>query len=226
MEKITNKQVADVVRYTDNQVIIVEKKPALDTASGYKPNYYILNVDTLEKEVITKNAYLMKKFGSSYQKISDTIANFVQCDAVIFEDRSVFVIFPNGQCGLFDQSGNVLFNDTLSYNGKPVTSLAADGEYVWCCCRDENCVIRYSIQNRASVDIRIGAKEAKTFILPSSLSADRDNIYVCCNGAKLRRISKSDFTVSDLGAPIPGLQKFYRVKNKALICTADGAYVD
>ena len=95
-----------------------------------------------------------------------------------------------------------------------------------CGIKEENCVIRYSLQTRLSVDIRIGAKEAKTFILPSSLSSDKDNIYVCCNGAKLRRISKSDFTVSDLGAPMPGLQKFYRIKDHALICTTDGAYID
>ena len=225
MERISNKEIIDVVRYTENKIIVVEKKPALNGA-GYKPNYFLLNVDNLEKEVITKNAYLMKKFGSSYQKICDTIANFVQCDAAILSDRSVFIIFPNGQCGLFDADGKVIWNDTLSYNGKPVTSLALDGNYIWCCCKDENCVIRYSLLTKLSVDIRIGAKEASTFILPTSLSSDKENIYVCCNGAKLRRISKNDFTVSDLGAPIPGLQKFYRIKDHALICTDDGAYLD
>ncbi len=225
MEKISNREIVDVVRYTDNKIIVVEKKPVIE-GSGYKPNYFIVNVDTLEKEVITKNAYLMKKFGPSYQRITETIANFVQCDVAILSDRSVFIIFPNGQCGMFDSNGKVMWNDTLSYNGKPVTSLAPDGNYIWCCCREENCVIRYSLQTKLSVDIRIGAKEAKTFILPSSLSSDRDNIYVCCNSAKLRRIAKSDFTVSDLGAPIPGLQKFYRIKDHALICTTDGAYID
>ncbi len=225
MEKISNREIVDVVRFTDNKVIVVEKKPVIE-GSGYKPNYFIVNVDTLEKEVITKSAYLMKKFGPSYKRITETIANFVQCDAAILSDRSVFIIFPNGQCGLFDSNGKVIWNDTLSYNGKPVTSLALDGNYIWCCCREENCVIRYSLETKLSVDIRIGAKEAKTFILPSSLSSDRDNIYVCCNSAKLRRISKGDFTVSDLGAPIPGLQKFYRIKDHALICTSDGAYID
>ena len=225
MEKISNREIVDVVRFTDNKVIVVEKKPVIE-GSGYKPNYFIVNVDTLEKEVITKSAYLMKKFGPSYKRITETIANFVQCDAAILSDRSVFIIFPNGQCGLFDSNGKVIWNDTLYYNGKPVTSLALDGNYIWGCCRDENCVIRYSLETKLSVDIRIGAKEAKTFILPSSLSSDRDNIYVCCNSAKLRRISKGDFTVSDLGAPIPGLQKFYRIKDHALICTSDGAYID
>ncbi len=226
MKKISNREIVDVVRFTDNKVIVVEKRPLAGSVSGYKPNYFIVNVDTLEKEVITKSAYLMKKFGSSYKKITDTIANFVQCDAAILSDRSVFVIFPNGQCGLFDSDGNVVFNDTLSYNGKPVNSLAVDGNYIWCCCREENCVIRYALQSRLSVDIRIGGKEATTFILPSSLSSDSESIYVCCNSAKLRRISKSDFTVSDIGEPIIGLKKFYRIKDHALICTDDGAYID
>lgn len=225
MKKISNSQIIDVVKYTDNSVIIVEKKPSLDLG-GYKANYYLLNADTYEKEVITKNAYLMKKFGTSYQKISETIADCIQCDAAILSDRSVFVIFPNGQCGLFDSNGKVIWNDVLSYNSKPVNSLATDGNYIWCCCKEENCIIRYELQTKLSVDIRIGSKEASTFIMPSSVSSDDKNVYVCCNGAKLRCVSKEDFTVNDLGEPILGLQKFYRIKNKALICTDDGAYVD
>ena len=198
--------------------------PAL-SASGGNANYYIFNLETLEKEAITKSAYLMKKFGSSaYQKISETIASFVQCDAAVLPNREVFVIFPNGQCGLFDPSGKMLWNKTLSYNNKNVSSLAADGEYVWCCCKDENCVIRYSADN-FKVDLRIGGRDAQTFTAPSFLSANEDSIYVCCDNRKLRRIDKKNFTVTDVSSSIPSLQKFYRFGKYSLICTLDGAYI-
>ncbi len=225
MTKISSAEIADVIRYDNDKIIIVEKIPYLDSGS-YKANYFIFNFKTLEKEVITKSAYLLKKFGNSFNRISEVISGFAQCDSVILSDRSVFVMFPNGQCGLFDSDGELMWRDTIKYNDSVVNSLAQDGDYIWCCCRDENCVIRYSIKNRLLSDIRIGAREAKTFILPSALSSDEENIYVVCNNAKLRSINKKDFSVQDVGRPIPGLERFYRFKTHTLICTKDGAYVD
>ena len=225
MEKISNREIIDVIRYTADKIIIVEKLPDLDL-SGYRTNYFILDLNSLEKEVITKNAYLMKKFGSAYQEITSRISSYAQCEAAILRDRSVFVIFPNGQCGRFDSEGEIIWNDRLTYNDKPVSSLALDGDYIWCCCKDENCVIRYSLEKKPILDIRIGDLTAKTFILPSFVSADDENVYVCCNDIKLRSINKKDFTVSDIGSAVSGLRRFYRFGRKSLVCTADGAYIE
>lgn len=223
MKKISNKEIADVVKYGENHVIIVEKVPVL-ASNSHKANYYILNLETLEKEGLTRSAYLMKKFGSAYNEICDSIASPIQCEAVIFSNREVFIIFENGQCGLFDSDGKMLWNRKLDYNGAPVKGLAIDGEYFWCCCEQENCVIRYSLDN-FKVDLRIGGKDAKTFIRPSFVSADDESIYVCCDSKQLRRISKSDLTVSDIGGYQIGLKRFYRFDGASLISTVDGAYI-
>jgi len=224
MKKISNYEIADLVRYSDDSIILVEKVPTLDITRP-NANYYLLNLKTFEKDAITKSVYLMKKFGSSaYQKITEKIESVVQCDTLILPSREVFVLFPNGQCGLFDAHGELQWTKTLSYNDKEVHSLAADDGYIWCCCKDENCVIRYSTDN-FKVDIRIGGKEADTFPSPEFLSADGKNVYVCCNGRRLRKIDLQDFTVSDVTDGIPMLRKFYRFGNISLLCTADGAYI-
>ena len=61
----------------------------------------MVNFATGEQEVITKSAYLLRKFGSAFQKISTEIPNFVQCDAAVLYDRRVLVIYPNGEAGIF-----------------------------------------------------------------------------------------------------------------------------
>lgn len=224
MLKISNKETIDIVMYSENKVIFVEKKLFGDLTQ-YKANYFILNFETGEKEVITKNAYLMRKFGSNYQKITESVANYVQCDCASLPNKNVLVIFPNGQTGLFDSNGSMKWNGTLKYNDKIVSGMAVDGEYFWSCCKDENCVIRYSSDN-IKVDIRIGSKDAATFTNPDFVSADDDYIYVCCDGIKVRKIDKSNFTVSDVKGSFIGLKKFYKIGKFSIICTSDGTYID
>ncbi len=224
MNKISNKEIIDVIKFSSDKIIIVEKIPVIE-ATGFKANYYIINLKTGEKEAITKNAYLMKKFGASaYRSICEVIANFVQCDSVILPNRDVFIIFPNGQCGLFDSNGEIKWNKTLTYNESSVNSLAADGDCIWCCCKEENCVIRYFAEN-AQFDLRIGSKEASTFSSPFFVSSDENSIYVCCEGGRLRSIDRENFTVTDVSTSIPGLKSFYRFGRHSLICTTDGAYI-
>ena len=221
--KISNREIIDVVKYSPTKAIIVEKK-LLSAPGQYTLSCFVLNFENGDKEVITKNAYLMKKFGSSFEKITEKIANYAECDSTILANRNVLLVFPNGQLGMFDSDGELKWTDELSYNEKTVNGLAPDGEYFWSCCMDENCVIRYNADN-INIDIRVGSNEAKTFIRPSFVSADDNYIYVCCNRAKVRKIDRSNFTVSDV-KEYSDLKKFYKHNEFSIICTSNGCYVD
>lgn len=223
MTRISNREIIDVIKYTEDRIILVEKVPIIESTQ-FKVNYFIINLKNGEKEVITKSAYLLKKLGSAYQKISESLPDFALSQSCILKDKSVFIIFPNGECGLFNQNGNMEWNKKLEYNGSAVTSLASDGDYIWCVCRNENCVIRYDCET-FRIDLRIGSKDAQTFEAPSFVSEDESFIYVCCAN-KLRAISKEDLTVSDVGGFIPNLKRFYRFGETTLICTTDGAYIE
>lgn len=221
--KVSNREIIDIIKYTDNKAIFVEKNPIGDLTQ-FKASYFVLNFDNGEKEAITKSAYMLKKFGSAYKTITETITNYVQCSSLMLQNRSCLVMFPNGQAGLFDNQGVMKWNDTLSYNDSIVYGLANDGDYFWSFCRDENCVIRYSAETM-KVDIRVGSSEADTFVRPDFVSADDGYIYVCCDGKKVRKIDKSNFTVSDVGE-YQSLRAFYKFGRFSIICTGSGAYID
>ena len=223
MEKITNKEIIDVVKFSDDKLIFVQKNPLSDP-NQFKADYYIINFSTGVREVVTTKAYLLKKFGSAHEKICDMIKDYIKCQAVILKDKSVLVVFPNGQCGLFDSDGNMLWNKELEYNGSPVCSLAEDEDAFWCACKGENSVMRYSADNFA-VDIRIGSKDSQTFSEPSFVSSDESYVYVCC-GNKVRKIDKQTLIVSDVDDRFPGLNRFYRFKDVSIICCSDGLYFD
>ena len=79
MQLISTKDIADVIKYNDESVIIVEKLP-LPNGTQYKVQYSVVNFKTKSIDVLTKNAYLLKKFGSNFNRISQIMPNFVQCD--------------------------------------------------------------------------------------------------------------------------------------------------
>ena len=106
MKQISTKEIVDLFAYNKDSAVLVEKRPLPGNAQ-YKVNYSVVNFATGEQEVITKSAYLLRKFGSAFQKISTEIPNFVQCDAAVLYDRRVLVIYPNGEAGIFDREGDL-----------------------------------------------------------------------------------------------------------------------
>ncbi len=223
MEKITNKEIIDVVKFSDDKLIFVQRNPLSDP-NDFKADYYIINFTTGVREVVTKKAYLLKKFGAASEKICEMIKDFIKCQAMILKDKSVLVVFPNGQIGLFSPEGDLLWNKELSFNGSPVFSLAEDEDAFWCVCKDENSVMRYSTDNFA-VDIRIGSKDAQTFSEPDFVSADEKYVYVCCKN-RVRKIDKETLIVSSIDDYFPNLSRFYRFKDVSIICCSDGLYFD
>ena len=109
MIKISTKEIVDVLKYDDGKAVLVEKQPLLNTTQ-FKARYSVIDFENKTKEVLTKNAYLFKKFGSAYNKISEIIPNFVQCDAAVLYDRRVLAVYPNGEAGIFDREGELVWS--------------------------------------------------------------------------------------------------------------------
>ena len=203
--------------------IIVEKKPLLNTTQ-FKASYSVIDFERKAKEVLTKSAYLLKKFGSSYKQISETIPNFVQCNAATLYDRRILVLYPNGEAGVFESDGELSWSGYFKYHDHPVKSLALENKYFWCICPAENCAIRYTCQNM-QVDLRIGGKETDTFLNPTHVSLDENDIFVCCDNNKVRRIDSNNYTVSDYLNFTDSIKSYFKFGNFAIAVMASGTYV-
>lgn len=223
MIKITNKNIVDVVKYSDTKVIFAENVPTIDMSQA-KASFFILDFESGEKEAVTTNVYKLKKFGHAYERICEQITEYVNCSAIVLADKSVLVMFEGGEAGLFDRDGEMQWTKKLTYNEVPVISLAADDDYFWSVCKSEDCVIRYNAEN-FNIDIRIGGKEQDTFSAPYFASSDDEYVYICC-ADKVRKISKSDLTVSDAEGVFETPNRFYKLGRFSILCNYDGTYID
>lgn len=223
MIRISTKEIVDILRYDEKKAVIVEKRPILNT-NQFKARYSVIDFENKTKEVLTKNAYLFKKFGSSYEQISKIIPNFVQCSAAILYDRRVLVLYPNGEAGIFDREGELSWSGYFKYHDETVNSLSLDGKYFWCICPAECCAIRYSSQNM-QVDLRIGGKDAPTFKNPTHISVGDGDIYVCSSASKVRKIDGNDLTVSDYLTFEEPIKQFYKFGDYAIAVLSSGTYL-
>lgn len=223
MIKISNKEIVDILAYGDTKAIIVEKNPIFNS-SQYKVSYSVIDFDLRSKEVLTKNAYLLKKFGPAFQAVSETIPNFVQCSAGILYDKRILVIYPNGEAGIFDRDGALSWCGDFTYHDEAVINLALDGKYFWSICPAENCAIRYACQTM-QVDLRIGGKDASTFVNPTHISIDSGDAYVCADTNKVRKINGANFTVSDYLSFDEPIKKYYKFNKYAIAILSSGAYL-
>lgn len=223
MIRVSTKNIIDILPYGDGKAILVEKKPLVNSAQ-FKAEYSVIDFENKSKNVLTKNAYLLKKFGSSFKEISETIPNFVQCDAGILYDKRVLVIYPNGEAGIFSREGELSWSGYFNYHDEIVSGLALDGKYFWSICPSENSVIRYYSQTM-QVDLRIGGKDASTFLNPTHISADSGDIFVCCGGNKVRRIDGNDFTVSDYLNFDEQIKQYHRFDNHSIAVLSSGTYL-
>lgn len=223
MIRVSTKDIIDILPYGDGKAILVEKKPLVNSAQ-FKAEYSVIDFENKSKNVLTKNAYLLKKFGSSFKEISETIPNFVQCDAGILYDKRVLVIYPNGEAGIFSREGELSWSGYFNYHDEIVSGLALDGKYFWSICPSENSVIRYYSQTM-QVDLRIGGKDASTFLNPTHISADSGDIFVCCGGNKVRRIDRNDFTVSDYLNFDEQIKQYHRFGNHSIAVLSSGTYL-
>lgn len=223
MELITNKEIIDIVKYSDTSAIIVEKLP-LPNPTQYKVQYSLVDFEKKSIEVLTKGAYLLKKFGANFKRISEIIPNFVQCEAAVIYDRRVIAIYPNGEAGIFDRDGELDWSGTFDYHEKPIRCLALEGQYFWSICPLENCVIRYSCRNMG-VDLRIGGPDSPTFINPTNICYDGGDLYVCCDNNKVRKIDGNNYTVSDYLNFSNTVKKFYKYGKYAIAVLSDATYV-
>ena len=223
MIRVSTKDIIDILPYGDGKAILVEKKPLVNSAQ-FKAEYSVIDFENKSKNVLTKNAYLLKKFGSSFKEISETIPNFVQCDSGILYDKRVLVIYPNGEAGIFSREGELSWSGYFNYHDEIVSGLALDGKYFWSICPSENSVIRYYSQTM-QVDLRIGGKDASTFLNPTHISADSGDIFVCCGGNKVRRIDGNDFTVSDYLNFDEQIKQYHRFDNHSIAVLSSGTYL-
>ncbi|MDR1630583.1 MAG: hypothetical protein LBS36_10295, partial [Oscillospiraceae bacterium] len=181
MTKVISIKLIDVISFSKGLVFV--RKEALQNES-FKVSFFNYDIDTQKIAPVTKSVYLLNKFGSSFSPIAQQLGDYVSCAAGKLPDGNAIVIYPTGEMGVFDPSGELFWTGDLFYRDAPARDVAIENKHIWCTVPDHNCIIRYStVVNK--IVMRIGGDDSGTFGNPVAISAFDNKLFICNQGSRL-----------------------------------------
>ncbi|MBQ7637970.1 MAG: hypothetical protein IJS90_03615 [Clostridia bacterium] len=222
MLKIVSLDIVDLLPFPSGILFVL--KESMENGS-VKVSFYSFDIATRSIASVTKNAYLLTKFGSSYSAVSQQLGDYVSCDAAKLWNGNTFIIYSTGEMGVFDESGALVRTGDLTYNGSAARDVAVDNNYIWSVVPSKNMIVKYSLlQNR--IVMRIGGDNSGTFPNPVSVSVYDGCLYVCCKDArKIKRVRLSDFSVDEYKEFDEPVFKYLRVNKNEFVVLESGVYM-
>lgn len=222
LTRITDHEIIDIIPYNDG-FIFSSKIPL--PGKKFKITYSAYDFHSQSIQPVTKSAYLLRKFGASYQAIAEQLGNTVACDAGLLYDKRLLVLYPSGEAGIFAKDGELCWSGDYFYHDCPVRSIAVQGKYFWCAVPDNNCVIRYNAHNM-KVSLRIGSETTTTFGAPEHISYADGTLYVSCyTTGKVKTISTTDYSVKEYIRFNEPVQQFFIHNGYQIACLESGIYL-
>jgi len=221
LKNISNDEVLDIIPFQRGFLFSVK---TTDAAGRIMVVFQYFNQENYLVNHVTRREYIQIKFGVNGRLIADEIGDFVTCDAEVFSNNSVFVLYKTGRMLIYNSDGAAAAEKELFYRGCPVRSPAIDGKYVWCAVPDIDAIIRYAPQEDRVV-LRVGGGKIPAFGRPESLSIYVDKVYVCCPGSnRIRSVELADYSVKDYLEFAEPVYKYRRVYGKEYVVLSSGLY--
>lgn len=223
MKKLLDFVPVDIIPFSKG--FICAQKVNVETA-GTKIRYIACDFSRREITSVTRSVYLMNKFGTAFKEISGQLADPISCAAARISGERTVVVYPNGEAGIFDKNGKLLWTDDLIYKDEyPVSCAAADGAYVWCVARNGNAVLKYSVSSKRFA-FRIGSKDSPAFLSPYHVVRYGQTLYVSCPGShQIKTIDAKSFEVSDYRRFEEPVYKYLRTDGFEIVLLSSGIYV-
>ena len=222
MIKVVSLDILDLIGFPSGILFVLKENQDNDAV---KVSFYSFEIATKSIATVTKNAYLLTKFGSSYAPIAAQLGDYVSCDTAKLWNGQTIIIYSTGEIGIFDESGQIVRTTDLKYRNSPARDVAIDNNYIWSVVPEQNLIIKYSLlQNR--VVMRIGGDESNTFSSPVAIAQYDNYLYICNSTAcKINRVNLDNFTVEDYKYFDEPIYKYVRVDNYEFVILESGVYL-
>ncbi len=163
-----------------NSGIVFAVKQSGSTYDDYmKIAYRMYSCDSGETSVVTRNVFLLSKFGNNFAKVENNPKEFIESKTVSLSDHSVLIVDSKGDAELINFDGRIKWKGNLCYKECIPEALYATEEGVWVSYKKEGAIIRYSPLNMRP-EIRIGGNGQIKF--PEGIWAEGNRVLVCTTG--------------------------------------------
>ena len=222
MKKIVDDSILDIVPFTYG---FVYAKKEVDESGNARAAFYCYNAQSKKVEAVRRTGYLHTKFGDNFEKIVQSVPNFIFCDAVQLQNGQSIVLTSESRMHVFDSDGNTQWEENLCYRDSLVKGLASDDDCIWFVVPEKNSIVRFSPTSQ-KVYTRIGGNETTTFDDPVGVTKSGPFLYISCgNSKKIRKIDMQTYSIKDYRVFDEPVLKFFRILGKEYALLKSGFYM-
>lgn len=222
MKKIVDDSILDIVPFTYG---FVYAKKEVDESGNARAAFYCYNAQSKKVEAVRRTGYLHTKFGDNFEKIVQSVPNFIFCDAVQLRNGQSVILSSESKMHVFDKDGNTEWAENLCYRDSLVRGLAADDDCIWFVVPEKNSIVRFSATAQ-KVYTRIGGNETTTFDDPVGVTKSGPFLYISCGKSKkIRKIDMQTYSIKDYRVFEEPVLKFFRILGKEYVLLKSGFYM-
>lgn len=187
--------------------------------------YRMISVETNEIQRVSKNVFLLVKFGPNHKMAELQVKNHLTAKTAIFSNNKTLVVEDDGLSKLLSDDGVAEWVGSIKFKNEVPSAVAFDGKSIWTAYFENNSLVRLNSSSLRE-ELRIGSKEENNnFAGPTDIFVGNGNIYVSNVISKqIWRINTETFAAEEyLSAEVP-IYGFVHFEHKDIVWLSDGIY--
>ena len=186
--------------------------------------YKMLSFDTGRFTDITKNIYLLTKFGNNYKAVASLCDNYITVKSIVLTGGKVFLLEPDGTARLLDADASPIWTGELKYRSNAPSDIGIYKNALWACYAQSNVLLRFNLATMRE-ELGIGGSRSP-FNRPQDMFIDGENVMVSNSGSnKLTQLNLNSYSVFDYETFEEPVYQYVRVEDYRFVILKSGLYL-
>lgn len=205
-----------------NGFIIAVKQ---DERSGhFVVSYKMATLDTDALNAVTRNVYLVAKFGNNFKRFESTFKDYLNCKTILLPDGRVFSAYPDGRAAIYSPEVKLEWEGLLKYREYGPADVALSGDCIWASFPESNTLIRYNLHSMRE-ELRIGDTDGSAFSYPYGIWIQGDKMLVCnADSNRIIEVNLNTFAAFDYAQFDEPVRQYIKVDKTEIVQLDSGIY--
>ncbi len=185
--------------------------------------YKLLDFDKLSLTPVTRNVYLLAKFGNQFERYDDNPDDFLHLRTLLLGDRKLLSVDLKGKATVTTPDGKVLWRGELVYNGCPADGLALGDNRIYVSYPEAGAVLGYNAETMRQ-EIRLGGG-GDPLPRPEGLYYQNEQLLICMPTEKMiGQLDLKTFQLSEYESFDQGVHRYVKVNANEVVMLDSGVY--
>lgn len=222
MKEIHSGLVLDVAPSTGGFVFAAQQDSTEDGRAIVE--YKTCDFVSRKLENITRNLYLLTKFGDLYERYADHPQQYLTSMTAFFPNGDLLLVEADGSARRLTQQGHCVYEGQFLYHGDAPSAVAVANGFVWASYSHPGAVLRYDPRTMREA-FRYGGGSSAALLGAHGLWFEGDILFVCCkDSGRIVQINLRNFHMEDHHLFTEPVNAFMKVQATEIVWLNSGIY--